>query len=60
MTSSEGRTDRVPVGECPNHGYIFGDDVEWAFPNPAKCNDCGRDLYSAKLADESEVMALAE
>lgn len=59
MSDTGDQTSRVPVGECPNHGYIYGDDVDWDFPNPAQCADCGRDLYTAKLAPESEVKALA-
>lgn len=51
-------TERVMVGECPEHGYVYGGDVDNRFPNPAVHDGCGEELKTATVADRSEVEEL--
>jgi hypothetical protein len=55
-SSSEFGTEEetVPVGECPVHGYVVGDDIEYAAPNPSYCN-CGEKLERVTVATRNEV-----
>jgi hypothetical protein len=52
-------TKQVAVGDCPKHGYVSGNEVEFNFPNKAKCF-CGRELERCTVADIEEVSALAQ
>jgi len=47
---------KIAAGECPKHGVVAGDCVEWNFPNPAECSLCGSELDVAGMATESELM----
>lgn len=49
---------RVPVGKCPTHGYVTGDDVHYRFPCPAKCEKCGSELTQTTVADAERVAEL--
>lgn len=49
----------IALGECPNCGYVAGDDVEMIFPAVADCNKCGAELDRATVVDESEVQSRA-
>lgn len=50
--------ERTEVGECPDCGYVHGDDVDLNFPNPATCS-CGEELLSVRLADAEKVRQLS-
>lgn len=54
--SSEQSSERVPVGRCPEHGLVSGDDVDFRFPNVPECNLCGSELTRATIADK-EIIA---
>jgi hypothetical protein len=49
-------SDSVPVGNCPEHGPVYGDDLEFNFPNVAECakDDCGCECEQVVLADPTE------
>lgn len=46
--------NKIPVGICPEHGVVEGDDVEFNFPNPSFCS-CGETLQITTIAPESEI-----
>lgn len=46
--------ETVALGICPEHGYVYGDDVEYRFPNPCLCW-CGMELESVTMAEFEEV-----
>ena len=50
-------TARVTVGQCKDCGYVIGDDVDFRFPQPARCS-CGLDLISATVSDAETVRSL--
>lgn len=50
----------IAVGECPNCGFVTGDEVEMIFPRVADCNNCGAELDRATVAEESEVKTRAK
>lgn len=37
--------DLVPVGKCPEHGIVAGEEVRFNFPNAPECT-CGRELVT--------------
>lgn len=45
-----------PVGNCPEHGPVYGDELQFNFPNPATCSKdgCGLECEQVVLADVSE------
>lgn len=51
--------DTVAVGQCENCGYVTGDSVDYRFPQPAECNDCGEQLLTTTIADAEEVSRFA-
>lgn len=50
----------IAVGKCPNCGYIYGDDLDYRFPEPSKCDGCGEELENTTVADEETVRDLAD
>lgn len=48
----------IPVGICPNHGIVFGNDVEYNFPTPSECSECGEELPTTKMVNKTQVAAL--
>lgn len=42
-----------PVGNCPEHGPVYGDDLDFGFPAPATCDieDCGREVEQVVMAN---------
>jgi len=48
-------TEYTAVGDCPNCGYVVGEDVEMVFPRVANCNKCGGELDTAKVVESEEV-----
>jgi len=57
--TDSGGDEKIAAGECPEHGVVVGDAVEWKFPNPAECGICGSDLKIAGMATESELQEYA-
>jgi uncharacterized OB-fold protein len=53
-------TDQIPVAKCSNCGYIYGDDLDYRFPNPSKCQICGEKTEKTTVADPETVCSLAE
>lgn len=53
-----GGCQQVPVGQCPEHGYVTEDSVILDFPNPARCK-CSRKLSSVTFANKQRVRELA-
>lgn len=51
---------RVPVGKCPNCGYVTGDDLDYRFPEPSGCLQCGEELTNTTVADAETVQSLAD
>ncbi|THE65845.1 hypothetical protein D8Y22_05525 [Salinadaptatus halalkaliphilus] len=47
---TDGDPDDIVVGQCEECGYVFDDDVDFRFPQPAECS-CGRTLTSTTVAD---------
>lgn len=47
--------EKIPAGDCPNHGIVAGDAVAFNFPNPAECTICGEELKVAGLATNDEL-----
>lgn len=47
----------IPAGKCPEHGRVWGDDVEMRFPTGATCtvDGCGTELETAGYVDEDEL-----
>lgn len=56
MSASD--TEQIPVGKCPDCGYVYGDDLEYRFPNPSICS-CGAETESTTVADADTVRSLA-
>lgn len=57
LIEADNPTGKIAVGECSEHGYIYGDDVQFRFPAQGKCNQCGRFLSRVTLARPEEVRA---
>lgn len=55
----ETEDDEIPVGECPVHGYVYGEDVDVSFPNRAEC-DCGETLERVTWAERSMVESIVD
>lgn len=55
--SSHDDMGKIPAGECPEHGLVFGNSVQFNFPNPATCDrdGCGKELEVAALATGEEI-----
>jgi hypothetical protein len=53
-------TEQIPVAKCPNCGYVYGDDLDYHFPNPSECQICGEETENTTVADEETVRSLAE
>ena len=51
-------SERVPVAKCPNCGYIYGDDLDYRFPNASLCS-CGAETENTTVADAETVRSLA-
>lgn len=47
----------VGIGECPKHGFVFGDDIEYNFP--ARC-ECGLELKTFTTGLREEIVLLDE
>lgn len=58
MTRETSQKRRIPVGKCPEHGYVTGDDVDFRFPLPARCH-CGETLEKCTVADADRVRELS-
>lgn len=56
-SSDEESVTTTQVGECDEHGFVTGDDVEFNFPQPARCGICGERLERCTVADEARVVA---
>lgn len=54
MSNTETATPRVAVGICPTHDYVYGEDVEYKFPNPCYCR-CGEELERVTVASQEEI-----
>lgn len=50
-------SDVTPIGRCPVHGLVYGDDMDYNFPVGAECQ-CGRELEEATCAPTEEVQDL--
>lgn len=50
--------DQVPVGKCPNCGYVTGDDLDYQFPNPSECLLCGAEMTNTTVAKPETIRAL--
>lgn len=44
----------VVVGECDNCGFVHGDGVDYRFPNPSVCRECGEELERTTIASQEE------
>lgn len=53
-------TERVAVAKCPNCGYVYGDDLDYRFPNPSECLECGAETENTTVADPETVRSLAD
>jgi len=60
MTNEQcgGGTGRIPVAKCPDCGYVFGEDLEFKFPEPSVCS-CGAETENTTVADADTVQSLA-
>lgn len=47
-------SDTIPVGICPDHGKVVGDQVDLNFPNEPTC-ECGATLERAGVLPRAEV-----
>jgi len=47
-------SERIPVGKCPEHGYVTGDSVVYNFPSAAEC-ECGEELTLCTVAKPERV-----
>lgn len=49
-------TGKQPVGNCPEHGAVYGDDLDYNFPVGATClkDGCGKQVEQVVMADVSE------
>jgi len=45
----------IPIGECPTHGYVAGENVQFNFPAPATCEKCGQRLTECTVASVQTV-----
>jgi len=52
--------DEIAVGKCSNCGYIYGDDLDYRFPEPSECQHCGQSTKKTAVADEETVRSLAK
>jgi hypothetical protein len=43
------------VGECPECGFVHGEDVSLNFPNEPMCS-CGEELLRATVAEREVVL----
>jgi hypothetical protein len=50
--------DMIPVGKCPNCGYVFGDDLDYRFPQSSECK-CGETIENTTVAEPETVNELA-
>lgn len=48
-------SEKVEVGQCPNCGLVSEDEVDFRFPNKAKCNNCGAKLERTRVVTEAEL-----
>lgn len=48
-------SDRVPVAVCPEHGPIYGDELEYNFPEPSKCEKCGSTVNKTMMATPERI-----
>lgn len=51
--------EKIPVGKCADCGYVYGDDLEYLFPEPSECS-CGRTIENTTVADATTVKALSD
>lgn len=49
-------SEKIPLGKCPRDGIVYGDDIEFNFPNPAICS-CGMELETCTVAEQEEIQA---
>lgn len=50
-------TERITVAKCPNCGYVYGDDLEYRFPEPSVCS-CGTETEKTTVANAETVRSL--
>jgi len=53
-------TDRIAVAKCGNCGYVYGEDLDYRFPNPSRCLVCDEKTENTTTADAETVCDLAE
>lgn len=53
-------SNMVAVARCSNCGYIYGDDLDYRFPNPSQCEICGEETETTTLAAEDTVDTLTD
>jgi len=56
-TATDG-DEQIPVAKCPNCGYVYGDDLNYRFPNPSVCS-CGAETENTTVANPETVRSLA-
>ena len=46
-------SDKEPVGNCPDHGPVYGDDLNFNSPEPATCekDGCGKEVEQVVMAN---------
>lgn len=50
-------SEKEPVGNCPEHGPVYGDDLNFNFPQPATCQtetddgECGLEVEQVVMAN---------
>lgn len=61
MPSEESATgdQQIPVGKCTHCGYVYGDDLDYRFPNASECS-CGDEVDQTTVADPDTVEQLAQ
>lgn len=49
------RTEQMAVGKCPKCGAVAGDALDFNFPEPSECAQCGSEIEKTVIADAGEV-----
>lgn len=48
MCGNESPSETIPVGECENCGYVYGDELYESFPSAPSCPECGENIEETK------------
>ena len=51
-------SSRVQVGKCPTCGIVTGDEIDYRFPNPCECTNCGDQLEKTKFVRKERLEQL--